>query len=203
VRQDVAILEPAPRDAGGDDDDVPRRRVGRRFALTVDHADAKVGGAENLLGDGTDGERLPRPGTGNDAKAAAGAGELPHARTVVLLEVRLDVESHRELDRLAGGSRGCDDDDAPGGRLGPDECGVVGREVLISYVAHAPRMGEKRASALRLLSGVAPRIGRAHPSSIIRSVVLVIALPVLAKLPDEWRALSVALVGSVHVVVTE
>jgi len=40
VRQDVTVLEPATRDAGRDDDDVPRRRLRCRLALSVDDANA-------------------------------------------------------------------------------------------------------------------------------------------------------------------
>src|SRR6267154_886402 len=39
VRGDESILEPAARDTGRDDDDVPGGRFGRRFPFAIDHAD--------------------------------------------------------------------------------------------------------------------------------------------------------------------
>ena len=40
VRPDVTVLEPAARDAGGNDYHVPARRLGRGLAFAVHHADA-------------------------------------------------------------------------------------------------------------------------------------------------------------------
>ena len=177
--QDVAVLEPAPRDAGGDDDDVPARRIGRGFALAVDHADAKVRGAEQLFRDGSDRERLAGSGAGHDAEAAAGAREFAHAGTEVLFEVRLDVESDGELDGLAGRARGRDDDDASRRRLSPDEGLVVGRKVLVSYFAHDEPRGEIRAR---------------HASGL---------LPVLSELPDKGQLLVLVLLPFLDVVIPE
>ena len=94
---------------------------------------------------------FPVPVPATMPKPAPRARELAHARAVVLLEVRLDVEADRELDRLAGGARRRDDDHAPGRRLGRDERVVVGREVLVSYVAHArAARGENTCAARRV-----------------------------------------------------
>jgi len=67
LRPDVVVLEPAPRDARGDDDDVPRRRLGRRFTFAVDHAHAQVVGGQHHLGDGLDAQRLSRACSRDDA----------------------------------------------------------------------------------------------------------------------------------------
>ena len=97
-------------------------------------------GAEDLLGDRADRERLPGARAGDDAEALAAARASSRTRrAVVRLEVGLEVQADRELDGLAGGARRRDDDDAPRGRLGRDEGVVVGREVLVSDVAHARR----------------------------------------------------------------
>ena len=54
---------------------------------------------------------------------------------IALLEERLDVQPHRELDGLARGARRRDDDHAAGRRLCPDERVVVG-QVWISDVSN-------------------------------------------------------------------
>src|SRR6186997_1871158 len=108
--------------------------------------------------------------------------ELAHARTEMLLEVRLDVEAHRELDRLAGSACRCDHDHAARGRLRPDERVVVGREVSILYVAHAGRRGEKRARPadwLRLLPVLAELADERHPPLLPGVVGVLSAVPVV------------------------
>src|SRR5579859_5029249 len=97
---DVAFFEPSPGDASGDDDELPLGRLRRRLALAVDDTDLERLAAEDLLRDGTDGERLSCSGASNDSKSAPGSSELANAFAVVLLEERLDVELHRELDGL-------------------------------------------------------------------------------------------------------
>ena len=116
-------------------------------------------GAEDLLGDRADGERLSRARSGDDAEAlAADARELAHARAVVLLEKRLDVEPDRELDRLARRARRRDDDDASGRRLGADERVVIG-EVRVADVAdHAETAKAVRTERDQLPADVAGRI---------------------------------------------
>ena len=76
---------------------------------------------------------LPVPVPATMPKPLPDARQLAHARAVVPLEKRLDVELHRELDRLARGARRRDDDDAAGRRLGRDERVVVG-EVRVADV---------------------------------------------------------------------
>src|SRR3982751_5486648 len=85
ARQDVAVLKPAARDTGGDDDDVPRRRLGRRLPLAIDDANLEFG-AENRLGDRGDRQRLSGSGAGYDSKTLAGGGELPDLVAVLLLK---------------------------------------------------------------------------------------------------------------------
>src|ERR1700737_4244204 len=95
--KDVAVLEPPPRDTGRDDDDIPTWCLGSRLALSVDHTDPEVRGAEEFLRDGADRGCLSRAGAGDNAEATTRARQLAHARSEVLLEIRLDVESDREL----------------------------------------------------------------------------------------------------------
>ena len=118
LRQDVAILEPAARDAGGDDHHVPRRRFRRGLAFAVHDTDAQIGGAKDRLGDRTNGEGLAAAGAGHDAKAFAARRQAAHIGAPGALEIGLNVQPHRELDGLAGRAGGGDDDHAPGGRLG-------------------------------------------------------------------------------------
>ena len=73
--------------------------------------------------------------------------ELAHARSVLSLEERLDVEFDRELDRLAGRARRRDDDHAPGWRLRPDECVVVGQVWLSNVANHASQLSTYRWSS--------------------------------------------------------
>src|SRR5690242_3579952 len=120
-REDVAILEPAPRDARRDDDDVPRRRFRRRLALAIDDADLELR-LQDLFGNRPDRQRFPSARSGDDAEASAAARELADASTMFPLEERLDVETERELDRFAGGARWRDDDHSPRGRLELHEC---------------------------------------------------------------------------------
>ena len=126
-----------------------RRRLGRRLALAVDHADAQVRRAEDLLGDRADGERLARARAGDDAEALRRARASSRTRAPCCCSRNVSMcRPTRELDRLARGARRRDDDDAPGRRLGRDERVVVGREVLVSVRrACAAARGEKRARA--------------------------------------------------------
>ena len=179
ARQDVAVLEPAARNARGDDDDVPGRRLGRGFPLAIDHADAQVGRPKQLFGDRSDRERLARPRSGDDAEAAPRARELTHARAEVLLEICLDVESDGELDGLARRAGRCDDDHATRGWLSPDERFAVGGKVLVSYFAHGTRRSEIRA---RRRSGL---------------------LPVVAELLDEGQLDVIGLLALFDVVITK
>src|SRR5690242_234419 len=88
--ENVSILEPAPRDARGHDDDVPARRFRRRLALPIHNPDPQPG-FQDLLGDRSNRERFPRAGAGDDAEALATAGELSYASAVMAFEKRFDV----------------------------------------------------------------------------------------------------------------
>ena len=132
---DVAVLEPAPRDAGGDDDHVPLRGVGCRLALAIDDPDDQLL-TENRLGDRSDRKRLACARAGNDAEPASARGEFTHACTVVNLEVRLEIQRERELDGLARRTGRCNDDDAPTLRARRPERFRVWREVSVTDVTH-------------------------------------------------------------------
>ena len=140
VRADVAVLEPAARDAGGHDHDVPGRRLGRRLALAVHHTDAQRVGGEQRLGDRSHRKCLPRSRPGDDAETLAWShrrlgkpfrerGQLPAAR---LPEQRLDVEPETELDRFAGRTGRCDDDDPSPRVPRSHERLMIGRQVRIA-----------------------------------------------------------------------
>ena len=85
----------------------------------------------------------PVPVPATMPKPLPAARELAHARAVVLLEKGLDVETERELDRLARGARRRDDDDAAGRWLGRDEGFVIG-EVRIADVAYHAQTARTR-----------------------------------------------------------
>src|SRR6516162_8602957 len=136
AREDVAALEPAPRDAGGDDHHVPRRRLRRRLALAIDDAHAQLVRAEDRLGDRADRERLPRARAGDDAESRARAREIANLRAVLALEERLEPQVHRQLDRLARRAGRRDDDDASRRRFSGEERFVIWWEVV---VADAPK----------------------------------------------------------------
>src|ERR1043166_9298312 len=124
--EDVAFLEPAARDAGGDDDDVPRGRLWRSLPLAIHHADPQVRVTDNFLRDRPDRERLAGAGAGDDAETAARTRELAHPVTVMRLEVGLDVKLDGQLDRFAGCARRGDHDDPTAWRFRGDECLVLG-----------------------------------------------------------------------------
>src|SRR6185312_8493293 len=127
----VVVLEPAPRYAGSDDYDVPRRRFRSRLALAVHDAYAEIFRLEDRLGDRPDRERLAGSGAGDDPEPRAALGQSLNLRTVLTLEHSLQMERQRQLDRLAGRARGCDDDHPPIGRLGSHERFVVRRQVAV------------------------------------------------------------------------
>ena len=80
---------------------------------------------------------LPVPVPATMPKPRPDARELAHARAVVLLEKRLDVEPDGELDRLARRARRRDDDDASRRRLGADERVVIGKVRVADVSEHA------------------------------------------------------------------
>jgi hypothetical protein len=113
--------------------------LGCRFPFPVHHSRAQGFGAKDLLGDGSDGERLARAGPGHNAESLPTAGQLPDLSAVLSFEQRVDVQAQRQLDRLARRARGRNDDDAPGRRLRRYESGVIGREGAIVDVAEHGR----------------------------------------------------------------
>src|SRR6187551_3839785 len=131
VPGDVAILEPAPRDAGGDYHHVPAGRLRCGLALAVHHAHAEVGFREDSLRDRSDGERLTRAGARDYPEALPLPRQPANLLTVLALEQRLDMESERELDRLTRCSGGCDDDDASAWGLRGQERLAIGRQITV------------------------------------------------------------------------
>ncbi len=129
--QNVAILEPPPRDTGGDDDDVPGRQFRRRFALAIDDAHPQVGRAENGFRDRSHGERFPRAGSGDDTESLSRGSELEDLLAMLALENGVEMKSKSEFDCLARSARRRDDENTPRRRLGGDERVVVGREVTV------------------------------------------------------------------------
>ncbi len=142
------VLKPAPGDAGGNDHDVPRGRLGSRLPLAVHHPDAEPG-VEDGLRDRADGQCLTRSGTGDDAEAGAGRGESSDVIPVTSLQQRLDVEPTRQLYRLARRARRGNDDDAPGWGLGPAKRIAIRRQIV---VADARADAHRRPTAKSLLS---------------------------------------------------
>jgi hypothetical protein len=131
VPGDQVILEPAPGDAGGDDDDVPGGRLGGGLPLPVDDAHPQRL-PENRLRHRPDAEGLAGPGAGDDAESLAARRPFPQFGAVFPLQDGVDVgQPEGQLDGLAGGPGGGDDDDAPlGGALPPEGVGIGGEEVV-------------------------------------------------------------------------
>ena len=122
----VAILKPAARDAGRDDDDVPRRRLRRRFTFAVHDAGLQFRGPENRFRDRANRQRLAGARTGHDAEPFTTRRQPAQILAARAFEERVEVQANREFDRFAGRARRRDDDDAPGGRLGRDKGVAVG-----------------------------------------------------------------------------
>src|SRR5438876_828870 len=87
---DEAILEPAARDSGRDDDDVPGRRFGRRFPLAIDDSDLQWC-LQNGLRHAADRECLAGARPGHDPEPLARAGKPANVLAVLALEQRLQV----------------------------------------------------------------------------------------------------------------
>src|SRR5205823_3716639 len=150
--RDQAVLEPAARDPGGDDHDVPGRRLGRRLALAVHYADLERR-AQHGGGDRPDGERLARARRRDDAEAASRSRKAANIVAVLAAEQRVDLEAHRQLDRLARGPCRGDHDDAPGRWFGGEEGGGIGGKEVIARRAHGrniERRGTKSGRHARL-----------------------------------------------------
>jgi hypothetical protein len=127
LHADLAGLEPPPRDAGRHDHDVPRRRVGCRFALSVDHAHAETAhpiDPQQRLRDWPDREGLAGARACDDPETATRAPrrgrevlgtellcERRELRPMLAPEQRVDVEREGEFDRLTRRACGRDYDD--------------------------------------------------------------------------------------------
>ncbi len=109
---DEVVGEPAARNAGGDDDDIPLRRLGRRLALAIDDADEQRCG-EYLAGDQPDAECLASARAGDNPERFPVARPLPDQIPVLSLEERVDVGVERQFDRLARRAGGGDHDNSP------------------------------------------------------------------------------------------
>src|SRR6185503_8147346 len=96
--------------------------------------------AEYRLSHRADGERLSGAGAGDDAESFAGARELANLCAVFALEERLQVQTDRDLDRLARRTRGRNDDDAPRRRLGRNERVVIRRKPVVERPAELRRI---------------------------------------------------------------
>ena len=149
ARGDEVVLEPAARDARRHDHDVPGGRLGRRLALAIHDADLERR-REDRLGDGSDRERLSGPRPRHDPEPAPGGREPPDVRSVLPREQGVDVEAHRELDRLAGRARGGDHEDAPRGGLGGEKGGRIGGKKVVAGNSHGRNIdGRPTAATLK------------------------------------------------------
>ncbi len=129
-RGNEAVLEPATRDPGRDDHDVPGRRLGRGFALAVHNPDLERG-----LQDGrrhrSDRERLAGARPRDDAEPSPGRREAPDVVAVLSGKQGVDIEAHRQLDGFASGARRGDHHDPPGGGFrGEEGVGIRGEEMV-------------------------------------------------------------------------
>src|ERR1041385_21999 len=132
---DEVVLEPPPRDAGRDDDHVPRRRLRRRLALAVDDAVTERL-PEDRQRDGADPEGLPRAGPGHDAERLSGAGPFPQGGAVLPLEERVHLGAERKLDGLARGAGRRDHDDPAPRRGGAAVGGWIRGEMMVAGGVH-------------------------------------------------------------------
>ena len=79
---------------------------------------------------------LPVAGPRHDAEAAAARGPGPQLGAVLALEQGVEVQAQRQLDRLAGGAGGRDDDDPAAGMRGVAVGVGIGRKVMIAGGMH-------------------------------------------------------------------
>ena len=165
TRRNIAILKPSSCNARRHNDHVPCRRVGRRLTLAVHHTDTQCGGAKNRLRHGPNGERLSRPGSGDDPKASATRGQCANVGTLRSLQKRVEMQTNSKFNGFARGTRGRDDDDATGGRRGRRECGSVGRQIaIVSYAHTASYRGYTFEATVDTLRGVVSR-NRSHTAA--------------------------------------
>ena len=111
LRRNQPVLEPAPGDARGHDDHVPRRCFRGRLPFSIDHTDLQRR-LENGLGHAADGECLAGARSSHDPKPPARSRKPANVVAVLAFQQCLEVEAQRQFYGLAGGTRGSDDDDA-------------------------------------------------------------------------------------------
>src|SRR5205814_3270312 len=194
-RRDEAVLEPAARDPGRHDHDVPRRRLGRGFALTVHDADLERR-LQNGPRDRPDGERLAGTRPRNDAESRPRRRQAADVVPVLPREQGVDVEAHRQLDRFASRARRGDHHDPAGGGLrGAEGVGIGGKEV-VSGDSHGRnidwRSRGERLCARRKENGrraCAPPVSRPYlPTSVIVTVVIVVIGVMMPTMPGHVTA---------------
>ncbi len=111
-------------------------RLGGGLALAVDHPDPQRC-LQDGLGDGADAQGLAGPGARHDAEALARGGEGPQLGAMFLFQSGLDAgEAQRELDGLAGGAGGGDDDHPATGVIRPAVGLGVGRQEVVAGRMH-------------------------------------------------------------------
>ncbi len=139
VAGDEVVLKPPPGNAGGDDDDVPRGGLGRGLPLPIHHPVAK-GLLQDRLGDGTDRQGFPGAGPGDDAERLALPGPLDELLTMPLVQQGFDFGAQGQLDGLARGAGGRDDDD-PAPRMGSAFIGGrIEGEMVIAGRVHSRKL---------------------------------------------------------------
>src|SRR6185437_15925213 len=102
----------------------------------------------------------PGARAGDDAESLPGSGKLYDLAAVLAREQRVEMQPHRELDRLARGARGSDDDDASGGGFRSRESFAVGRKIVVANVSHvrkATSVGASRRSDHVAATAISPR----------------------------------------------
>ena len=81
-------------------------------------------------------ERLAGPGARHDAEASPVRGQVADLLPMLPLEQRVEVETERQLDGLAGGAGRGDDDDPPLGMRRVAVSVGIGRKVMVAGGAH-------------------------------------------------------------------
>jgi hypothetical protein len=158
------VLEPAPGNSRGDDDDIPARCCRRGFPLPVDHADVERLPKDGL-GDRPDTQGFSGPGTGDDSESDPACSPLPELVTVLTLQHRLEMQSHGQLDGLTGGP-GRRDHDHPAVRVNGSAVGLrIEGELVVPRRDHEAALARRpRRSSGRVYISSAPSGFRGHSS---------------------------------------
>ena len=145
LRQNVAVLKPAARDACRDNDHVELRQFGRGFAFAVDDADAQRR-AQNFFGNRANRQRFAGAGSRDNAKTLAAARQIAHTFALCLFEVSIEVKTNADFNGFARGARRRNDNHATGGWLTRDksvmiewECAVFNRTNHVWILAQCRR----------------------------------------------------------------